>query len=72
MRKVVFSYLPESVSIRGFEVKASYRPQAAFLPLAEVHGTGFVRPQKASRRYAEELLRLEEENPDRYQGPVAV
>ncbi|KAF9183701.1 hypothetical protein BGZ51_003850 [Haplosporangium sp. Z 767] len=54
LRKVVFGYLPEWVQTKGYADSASYRPQATFLPMVENRGTGYVRPQKLSERYAKE------------------
>ncbi|KAG0266143.1 hypothetical protein BG011_003130 [Mortierella polycephala] len=54
LRKVVFGCLPEWVQTKGYANSASYRPQATFLPMVEKRGTGYVRPQKLSERYAKE------------------
>ncbi|KAG0255405.1 hypothetical protein BG011_005151 [Mortierella polycephala] len=55
LRHILLNYIPEWVQNRNYAKQAEYRPQAAFLPLVENRGTGHVLPQKASRRYAEEL-----------------
>jgi len=55
MRYVIFNWLPHSAYTRNVRKEMAYRPQASFLPLAEVRGTGPVLPQKPSKRYEAEL-----------------
>ncbi|KAF8955867.1 hypothetical protein BGZ46_002524 [Entomortierella lignicola] len=49
IRHVVLNYIPEWVQQRDFEKNMEYRPQIAWLPLAENRGTGLVIPQECKR-----------------------
>ncbi|GJJ71328.1 hypothetical protein EMPS_03678 [Entomortierella parvispora] len=61
MRYLVFNCLPHSAYTKNLRKETAYRPQATFLPLAEVRGTGPVLPQKPSKRYEAELKKKAEE-----------
>ncbi|KAF9897715.1 hypothetical protein BX616_005105 [Lobosporangium transversale] len=49
VRHAIFNYTPDWVVQRGFAKSFEYRPQAAWLPLAENKGTGKVLPQECKR-----------------------
>ncbi|KAI1310825.1 hypothetical protein EDD11_003641 [Mortierella claussenii] len=50
MRHAIFNYTPDWVVQRGFAKTFEYRPQIAWLPLAENKGHGKVLPQECKRR----------------------
>ncbi|KAF9193446.1 hypothetical protein BGZ51_003250 [Haplosporangium sp. Z 767] len=54
IRHLVFNYMPSSIQARAFAKGVAYRPQAVFLPQVPNRGTGYVIPQKPSRRYQAE------------------
>ncbi|KAF8955866.1 hypothetical protein BGZ46_002523 [Entomortierella lignicola] len=49
VRHVFLKYLPEWATQRSFEKTFQYRPQIAWLPLAENRGTGAILPQECKR-----------------------
>ncbi|KAF9181901.1 hypothetical protein BGZ50_005234 [Haplosporangium sp. Z 11] len=54
LRHVLFHYIPDWLQQWVYGKMAEYRPQITWLPLVENRGTGYVIPQKPSRRYTEE------------------
>ncbi|KAG0051526.1 hypothetical protein BGZ83_003606 [Gryganskiella cystojenkinii] len=60
MRYVAFHWVPQSIKNRVVIKGTSFRPQLAYLPLAEKRGTIKVLPQRPSKRYQEELKQKQE------------
>lgn len=54
LRNVLFYYVPDWLQQWVYGKMTEYRPQITWLPLVENRGTGYVIPQKPSRRYTEE------------------
>ncbi|KAF9144978.1 hypothetical protein BGX30_010800 [Mortierella sp. GBA39] len=54
-RYLIFNYMPMSIQAKASSKGMAYRPQVSFLPLVPKLGTGYVIPQKLSKRYEESL-----------------
>ncbi|KAF9184284.1 hypothetical protein BGZ50_003800 [Haplosporangium sp. Z 11] len=59
VRNIAFNHMPKWVRMKEFIRMSSYRPQASFLPLAEIRGTGYVQSQKPSQRYLDERAKMD-------------